>query len=257
MLDESNFFAQEKVKAAIRFAELIRVVYGEKKVQEFLRSYCYLRNLDNLNDNNEKGAEEVKSELEDEINKMHDFKRGIRTSSFFGRLSDAYGRGIIDYFIANIEGFLVDNSIIRSRSPLSEAELRERNKKHYLSGFKITSLILFEREFEFGRKFERMGDTYIQYDALIDIREDFPNYLYLFPREELAKFCRYGVLDLLHFYEFTKRKILVAIPKNSAGIFETNAPLWFKVAFSAYFLSRYFKLASHAFDYKPEVRIGA
>ena len=254
MLTETNFFAQEKVKSARHFAELIGAIYGEEKLHEFLGTYCYLRNLDNLNDNGG-GNAEVKSQLEAEINKLHGLNGTGGSSSFFGRLSDLYGHGILEYFIASVEGFLIDNEMMRNRAPLSCSELKERNKKAFLPGFQITSLILFGRELESGEEFERMGDTYLRYDALVDIAEDFPHHLYLFPREELSQFSAHGVLKVRPFYESCKRNALRAILGNSMGIFHTNTPLWFKTAFSAYFSSRYFKLANHEVDYKPEVYI--
>ena len=134
MITLDNFFQREKVSSAKKFVKLVSTFYGYEKAKEFLSSYIYLRNLDNLTDEQEGNETVVQSVLESELEKL---QSGKTDDKVVNHLLRTYGQVMANYFASSVRGFLIDNSIMQSNQLLSPKDLSERNKHHYLPGFQI------------------------------------------------------------------------------------------------------------------------
>jgi hypothetical protein len=101
-------------------------------------------------------------------------------------------------------------------------------------------------------------DTWIRYDALVDIKEDFEDGIILFPREQLDAYNIELVKgepipkNLKKMYRDSKRDISAKLFKESKSSRQINLSRLERMGLEVYFLSRILKLNLNHYPFKKE-----
>lgn len=252
-----RFYQVEKVKTGRLFLKYLKLKNPDRE-KDGIIAYSYIRWLDDLVDSgiDPCAAADI---LDQEERVMKGIVRGrkFETESYpyLFKMHQTYGDRVLELFHKSIVGIRADNEIIMTGELLDKQSLAERSLYHLLPCFQILSLITFGRELEFTEDFKDLIQTWINYDSLIDLREDLSAGLVLFSQEELNQ---YGVdiqqgaplpFAFRNMYDSLKRKALRDLIAFSSSVERTNLPFLEKFALHGYFLSRTIKLAASQYPF--------
>ena len=250
----SKFYQEERIRTSRRLGRFLAIKDKSREVN-YVLAHSYGRWLDNVVD---EATDQVLAEriLDEQATKFKVLLEGGHLEAttvqdeMLEYLKTHSDSELFQVFLDMINGIKIDSQVARTGQVMDRAFLETRNLSQYMPFFQLVSITAFGRRLEYGKEFEQLVKTWIDYDALRDLKEDLRMGLVLIASEELVE---YGInlqpgkpvpsnFNLL--VDRKKGQTMRNLVLQASAVETTNIPFLERQALRLYFMSRSIKLAA-------------